>query len=179
MKKTCVFLIGGNLAGKSTVARALAEKLGGLRECREQITWLGDGNSCMAGIYKPDSPHGGVDRLNNTAVLRSVVERGLKDCDLIICEGSFLDTFGNNLTNAIFAAKRQLVVHLWCTPTVLYQRQQSRPNHYGEWDSIIKKHQRVARVSAKWASIGVPVLRFNTAEKSPETIADEILKHLQ
>lgn len=59
--KTCVFIIGGNLAGKSTLARALALGYGGLGKVTNLVTLCRE-NCCLAGKYTPDSLHGGVDR---------------------------------------------------------------------------------------------------------------------
>lgn len=87
--KKCVFITGTNCSGKSSLAWAIITRYGGV----DRIT-NDKGSSC-------------------TSRLAEVVEEGLKHRDIIICEGSFLDTFGMNLMNALFKAEQQYVISLY------------------------------------------------------------------
>lgn len=64
MKKTCVFICGTNCTGKTTVAKALQARFGGIRATTSDTTYCNDSRACFAGRYKTDGKHGGVDVLN-------------------------------------------------------------------------------------------------------------------
>lgn len=147
--KTCVFLTGTNAVGKSSLAWAIITR------------------------------YGGVDRITNdkgsycTSKLADVVEEGLRNADTIVCEGSFLNTFGLNLTNAMFKADRHLIVSLYADIQTIYSRIVGRSNgKYGDgkrnWPTIVRKQRQAMVAAQKWQSIGVPVLQFNTAETTVE-----------
>ena len=50
MRKTCVFIIGTNASGKSTVARKLIESFGGIESYKDGISSTKDGVA-FAGRY--------------------------------------------------------------------------------------------------------------------------------
>ena len=118
--KTCVFITGTNAVGKSTLARAIIDRFGGIDKISNQVTYCKNGNVSLAGRY--DVRYGGVDRITNdkgsscTSRLAEVVEEALHHSEVVFCEGSFLDTFGMNLLNAMFKAQRYLVVSLYLPP---------------------------------------------------------------
>ncbi len=72
MRKTCVFIIGTNASGKSTVARKLIESFGGIESYKDGISSTKDGVA-FAGRY--DVKYGGVDNLNGTTILRDIVKK--------------------------------------------------------------------------------------------------------
>ena len=111
--KTCVFITGTNSVGKTTLAKALIERFGGIKETAKELTFCNDSRVCFAGRYRDENRFGGVDALNCTRVLPDVVAKGLERCEVIFCEGSYLDTFGMNLTDAMFKAQRHLIVFLY------------------------------------------------------------------
>lgn len=161
--KTCVFIIGTNSVGKSTLAKALIERFGGIRETTKELTFCNDSRVCFAGRYRNETRYGGVDAFNCTRVLPDVVERGLEKCEVIFCEGSYFDTFGLNLTNAMFRAQRHLVVFLYANGAVLHSRLLER-GKVGLSDKTLPKQKNACRAAGKWAEIGVPVICFNTGE---------------
>lgn len=110
MRKTCVFIIGTNASGKSTVARKLIESFGGIESYSNGISSTRDGVA-FAGRY--DVKYGGVDNLNGTTILRDIVKKALESTDCIICEGMRLKCWGPNLTHAMFNADRQIVIFLY------------------------------------------------------------------
>mgnify|MGYP002509566029 CR=1 FL=1 len=179
---TCVFITGTNAVGKSSVARAIIERCGGIAKVEDQVTYCADGKTTLAGSYL--CKYGGVDRVTNTkgssctSELQNVVERGLAQRDIIFCEGSFMGTFGMNLTNAMFKANKHLVINLYADARTLYDRLNNRSkgkNGNGRDFALILKKQKLSAVSAvKWHEIGVKVLQINTAEYSPEQIVDTI-----
>lgn len=178
MKKICVFLIGTNLSGKTTTAKMLIHKLGGgIQRTDKTITWC-NGNLAMAGRYAVDKPHGGVDSLNCTKTLADVVEEALKHKDVVVCEGSYMNTFGINLTNAIFKAERQLVVSLYCDVYEVIRRQRTRPKAKGDIKAIMSKAKMSLSSASKWASIGVDTMYFNTKEISTEDIVNQIINEI-
>lgn len=175
--KTCIFIIGTNCVGKTTLAKGLINKFGGIRDVTNNITFSNDGTMCLAGRYSDSKRHGGVDKLNSTKGLKEVVRTGLLKCDTIVCEGSFLDTFGMNLTNAMFVAERYIVVFLYAPLQEINKRLIDRSGN-NITEEVIKKQQNCLRSAKKWASIGVPVLSFDTSKYSVNNIEDKIIERI-
>lgn len=184
--KTCIFITGTNAVGKSALAWALIECFGGVDRIQADVTYCAQGSVCLAGKYGV-TRFGGVDRITNengascTSRLAEVVEEGLRNADTIICEGSFMNTFGLNLTNAMFKADRHLLVSLWTDSKTIYDRLTSRSNgKYGNgkrnFPKIITKQRQAMVAARKWQSIGVKVLQFNTAQTTVEEELTAILK---
>jgi hypothetical protein len=132
--KTCVFITGTHAVGKSSLAWAIINRYGGVDRITNDVTYCKTGSVSLAGKYGV-TRYGGVDRITNdkgsscTSRLAEVVEEALRNADTVICEGSFMNTFGMNLTNAMFKAQRYLIVSLFCpppTPTRASCRQERR-----------------------------------------------------
>ena len=98
----------------------------------------------------------------------------MQTADVVFCEGSYLDTFGPNLLNAIFAAENQLYVFLYCNRERLTER--NRELIIGR---MMNKQRRVLSSAKKYASIGVPVLAFDSYKTPTEGIVQQILNRLQ
>ncbi len=184
--KTCVFITGTNAVGKSALAWEFITRYGGVDRITNDVTYCVEGNICFAGRYG-ETRYGGVDRITNdkgsscTSMLADVVAEGLRHADTIFCEGSFMNTFGLNLSNAIFKAERQLVVNLYADPQTIWNRLTARSNgKYGNgkrrFDLIVTRQRQTMIAARKWQSIGVKVLQFNTAET---TIEEEVAAILQ
>ena len=187
--KTVVFITGTNAVGKSTLARSIIERFGGIYEERDCTTFCKDKRYGLAGRYK-DKRYGGVDRITNdkgsscTSRLAEVVSEGLKTADVMFCEGSFMDTFGLNLTNALFLGDKALVVSLYAPPAVIYERLNKRSNGMNgtgkrNWPRIFRKQKQALIAAQKYEQIGCKVLQFDTSVFSTEQIRDEIINTLQ
>ena len=176
MRKTCVFITGTNAAGKTTVAKELQRCFGGLANVSPMISTCKDAAVCFAGKYDAGK-YGGVDSLNSTKVLAGIVEQALTSHDVIICEGSYLHTFGNNLTNALFKAERFIVIFLYAPIKVLNERLIARGGT-GSNEGIAKKQLTCAHSLAKWQSIGVEARVYDTSKNSAAVIANRIIKLL-
>lgn len=182
MNKVCVFITGTNAVGKTTFIKALAERHGGFVASGDDLTPCEDGLVCLAGCYDR-SKYGGVDRIRNaqgrscTSRLAEVVEAGLASHDIIICEGSFLNSFGLNLSNALFKAQRYLVVYLYADATTLHQRLLNRAARCVS-ETILNRQRNGCVAANKWKSIGVPVLSFNTGQCDFEAMVDEVDKKI-
>ena len=174
--KTVVFITGTNGTGKSIFARELMKRYGGFAGMDGKATVCVDGRVTFAGKYS-GVKNGGVDGLNQTACLVGMARELFKMHDVFICEGSYMNTFGINLTNAIFAGDRQLVVFLYAPLPVLHERLIERSGS-GMKKTIAEKQNTAARCAKKWASIGVPVLPFDTAVDKTERIADAVCKKI-
>ena len=179
----CVIVTGTNAVGKSSVARAFIARFGGVSRYERQVSFL-NGDACLAGPY--DCSSGGVDRLKDaegntrTSVLADVVEAGLSEKSTILCEGSRLDTFGINLTNALFKARRQLVVNLFADEETIRRRLHERSGDKKRaWGVIFRKQIQAHRAADKFRSIGVPVMRFDTRFFSPERIVEHIIGFIE
>lgn len=180
---TCVFITGTNAVGKSSVARAIMERCGGISTERDMVTYLADGVTCLAGRYL-GCKYGGVDRITNakgsscTSELANVVERGLSERKVIFCEGSFMNTFGLNLTNAMFKADKHLIVMLYADARTIWERLNGRSegkNGKGRDFPKVMQRQRQCNIAAqKWHEIGVKVLQINSAEYTSPQIVDTI-----
>lgn len=187
--KAVVFITGTNAVGKSTLARSLIERFGGIYEERDCVTYCKDKRYGLAGLYK-DKRYGGVDRITNdkgsscTSRLAEVVSEGLKTADVMFCEGSFMNTFGLNLTNALFLGDAALVVSLYAPPAVIYQRLKNRSNGMNgtgkrNWPSIFRRQTQALVAAQKYEQIGCKVLQFDTSVFSTEQIRDEIINALR
>ena len=180
--KTCVFITGTNAVGKSSLAWNIIDHFGGVDKIDNGVTYCKDGAVSLAGRYVR-RPWGGVDRLNCTRLLADVVAAGLKNSDTIICEGAFMDTFGLNLTNALFKdSQRQLYVSLYCDNKTLYERLVARSdgkNGRGRsLEKIFAKQARCMVAAKKYHTIGVPVLQIDTGKTAPAEILRLFLQKL-
>ena len=178
--KTVVLITGTNAVGKSTLARLLIERFGGVQRIDSDITYCGDGVHAFAGSYAGNS-YGGVDAVKNekgsscTSRLAGIIEDAFKTRDTVFCEGMYLHTFGINLTNAAFKGDRALVVFLYASPHVIDERLIERSNKRVT-QSILKKQIATAASARRWAQIGVPVLTFDTGVVPVEKVADSVQK---
>lgn len=186
--KTVVLITGTNAVGKSTLARAIMDLLGGIDRTEGDVTYVRFERVAFAGRY--DTRFGGVDRITNengsscTSALAGVVEEGLRHADTIFCEGMYLNTFGLNLANALFKGDRQLIVSLWADPLTIYQRIVARSNGKANdgkraWKTIMNKQLQAMRSALKWQSIGVPVLQLNTGELDTAHLAEAVLRKVK
>ena len=188
--KAVVFITGTNAVGKSTLAWSLIERFGGIYEERDCVTYCKDKRYGLAGRYK-DKRYGGVDRITNdkgsscTSRLADVVRVGLQTADVMFCEGSFMDTFGLNLTNALFLGDKALVVSLYAPPAEILKRLGVRSNgkngrRNGEnLRRVLLKQERCMKAALKYQSIGVKVLQYDTSVTSVETMLNEILSTIE
>lgn len=174
----CVFIIGTNCVGKTTLAKEIMRRFGGIKDAKGDTTYCRDKRVTFAGVYKEGSKYGGVDGLGQTKCLAEIVDRALQVSNVCFCDGSYLNTFGVNLTNAIFTAKQQLVVFLYAPVEVIRARLQCRSGG-GITKSIVSKQLQAARAAKKWSEIGVPVLCFDTSKITAEDIATKIIEKLK
>lgn len=187
---TCVFITGTNCSGKSTIARALIERFGGIKKIENNVTYTVDGGLCLAGSYRSER-YGGVDALkaddgkkSGTKKLADAVSEGLKYADAIVCEGSYMNTFGINLTNALFLADRHLVVNIYAPPTVIYSRLTKRSNGQNNsgtrnYERIFYKQRQAMVAARKFKQIGVKVLQYDTSVTDAGKIAQDIIDFIQ
>ena len=182
----CALITGTNAVGKSSVAKEIISRFGGISNENDSVTYLRDGGVCLAGRYVTRI-YGGVDSLVDsrgrscTSVLADVVQRGLQNADVIICEGSRVNTFGMNVLNALFKAKRQIVLNLYADKKTLFKRLVERSGACQKRNfGAILKGQRASMLAArKFQSVGVPVLQYNTAEYTAAQIADALLNKIE
>lgn len=176
--KLCVFINGTNCAGKSSLAKELISRYGGISQVGKTLTECGDSRVCFAGRYDLTKRYGGVDGFNSTRVLADVVRDGLSNHDIIICEGSYFHTVGLNLTNAMFQAERHLVVFLYAPINTLNDRLLNRGGR--TITNVIASKQKQCCVAArKWQQMGVPVLSFDTSKVAVEDIATSVISKIE
>lgn len=177
--KTCVFITGTNAVGKSSLAKELIKRFGGIKTSDKKLTVCRDERVCFAGHYENNKKYGGVDGFNQTKCLESVVKEGLTSHDVIVCEGMYLHTFGINLTNAAFVADKQLLVFLYCPVKEIHRRLVERSGKGLTNDAVWKKQLNCATAAKKWASIGVPVLAIDTSKVPIEQIANTVIEKVK
>ena len=176
--KTCVFITGTNAVGKSSLAKALIARYGGIKSASKTLTVCRNGRVCLAGHYENGRKYGGVDGFNQTKCLESVVREGLSSHDIILCEGMYLHTFGINLTNAAFVADKQLLVFLYCPVQEIHRRLLERSGKGLTNDAVWKKQLNCATAAKKWASIGVPVLSIDTSQIGTDAAAQMVINKI-
>ena len=175
--KTCVFIIGTNASGKSTLARELIHRFGGVKKYDEGLTFCSDEKTAFAGKYA-NVVYGGVDYFNSTKKLADIVKKGFETQDVIICEGSYMNTFGNNLTNTMFVAQKHLVVFLYASSKELDKRLKQRSGK-GLSDRVLPKQKTAAAAMKKWASVGVPFVCIDTENCGIEETAKIVFEKIQ
>lgn len=182
--KTCVFITGTNAVGKSSLAKALIARYGGIKSASKTLTVCRNERVCLAGHYENGSKYGGVDTIKNdkgsscTSLLEGVVREGLSSHDIILCEGMYLHTFGINLTNAAFVADKQLLVFLYCPVQEIHRRLLERSGKGLTNDAVWKKQLNCATAAKKWASIGVPVLSIDTSQIGTDAAAQMVINKI-
>lgn len=179
---TAVYIIGTNAVGKTSLMRAIIDHYGGIKGFSNKVTSCGDRRVKLAGKYTEDGKYGGVDSLNETKCLAEMAEREFgKGAELMFFEGSYMNTFGMNLTNAIFKADSQLVVFCYAPIKVIHKRLYARSGAAGlkDFNNVVKKQQSAFRSAKKWASIGVPVLSIDTSVRSIDEEMKLILGKLE
>ena len=111
-----------------------------------------------------------------TSELPNVVERALANRHIVFCEGRFMNTFGMNLTNAMFKADKHLVVNLYADAKTIWDRLNIRSNGKNgrgrDFKGVMNKQRLAAVAATKWHSIGVRVVQINTAQYTPQEIVD-------
>lgn len=174
--KTCVFIIGTNCTGKSTLVREIIQRRGGIIR---QDKWLTEvaGGLCFAGKYG-DCKYGGVDGWGETRPLAEVVGRALEHHDAIICEGSKLHSTGPHLTDALFRADNRIVCMLHADAKTLAKRLQERSGSALN-DTILKDQKGCARALKRWQQYGVSIMHIDTSVHSPQECAGMILKKIE
>lgn len=180
MNKTCVFIIGTNCTGKTSVVRNMIERFGGIEHTTKLATYCNDGITAFGGDYdNSTATSNGIDKFNETKILQTIVKEALQTRDVVICEGVYLHTIGLNLTNAIFEAEKQLVVFLYAPIQVVHQRLLNRSGRGITNQAFWKKQKACASSLRKWASIGVPVLSFDTSKLAVEDIATSVISKIE
>jgi serine kinase of HPr protein (carbohydrate metabolism regulator) len=184
--KTCVFITGTHAVGKSSLAWAIIDRYGGVDRITNDVTYCKNGSVSLAGKYGV-TRYGGVDRISNdkgascTSRLAEVVEEALNHSDICFCEGSFMNTFGMNLVNALFKAQSYLVVSLYADGMTIYNRLKERSegkNGKRNFELILKKQKQAMIAARKWHEIGVPVLQVNTAENTTEALTNMVISKI-
>lgn len=173
--KTCVFLIGTNCSGKTSLAKALITRLGGAIQATKWLTEVGDRRFCFAGKYSEESRYGGVDGWNETKPLRGVVETALQSHEVIVCEGIKLHNNGGNLSNALYVAEQRIVCFLYATAQTINERLKERSGGQVTL-AILKDQQACARSLQKWQKMGgIKVLHFDTSKTTIDECAETLL----
>lgn len=174
---TIVMITGTNCAGKTTLAKELIKRVGGgINQTLKDRTICNNRKVVFLGRYADDVKHGGVDGLNQTKCLEEIAKECISSgAEYVICEGSYLNTFGLNLQRLLFSAEKQVVVSLFAPIELIRQRLQKRSGGKMK-DTIYKKQVLCFNSLKKWRQIGVQTFSFNVAETKTEDIANFIIK---
>lgn len=106
---TIVMITGTNATGKTTLAKALIKRFGGIAETRKDITLCNDRRVVFLGRYADSIKYGGVDMLNETKCLETITQDAIsKGAEYIFAEGVYLKTFGLNIQRFLFCAKKTI-----------------------------------------------------------------------
>ena len=91
----------------------------------------------------------------------------------------YLHTFGINLTNAAFVADKQLLAFLYAPVEEIHRRLLERSGKGLTNEAVWRKQLNCASSARKWASIGVPVLSFDTSKVAVEDIATSVISKIE
>lgn len=171
--KTCVFIIGTNATGKTSLARELIQMFGGIAGEEETgsglITLTGGGRAVFAGRYE-GAKFGGVDYYGQTRNLPDVAQFALARYDALVCEGMYVSSFGKNLTSTIYQAEARLVVCLYADNATLDYRLAKRSGTKIT-ESVMKRQRTCATAAKKYGENGCAVRFFDTAATRTTEIA--------
>lgn len=171
--KTCVFIMGTNCTGKTSVARELLRLFGGISGEEETgvglITTTGCGRVAFAGRYD-GVKFGGVDYYGRTKDLCVVASVALARYDALVCEGMYVSSFGKNLTSTIYQADARLVVCLYADNETITRRLAKRSGTKMT-EAVMRKQRICANAAKKYGENGCAVRFFDTAATRTEEIA--------
>ena len=180
--KTCVFILGTNCVGKTTLARAIIARFGGVALYEDSVTCCRDCGVCLAGRYREGGKFGGVDGLKSksgssgTSMLANAVEHALRKGDTVFCEGSYMNTFGLNLTNAMFKAERHLVVGLYADAQTIASRLETRSGGLKKGFGLtLNKQRQMLSAARKWQSVGIRVMLFDTGRVPVTDVLNKVV----
>lgn len=174
----CIMITGTNCSGKTTLAKELISRFGGIQKTLKDRTICVDSRAVFLGKYSQEAKHGGCDSLNETKILASICEDAIKQgAKYVFCEGSYLNTFGISLQKLIFSASNQLVVSLFANKELLDNRLHKRSGNAIS-QSILKKQELCIRSAKKWKEIGVPTCAFDVSKYTTKKIADFIIDYV-
>lgn len=179
--KTVVFITGTNCSGKTSLARALIERFGGVareEEPEEGVVYsvMKDRRVCFAGRYA-GVKFGGVDWLNGTKMLPRLAEYALKEHDVLVCEGVYLNTFGPNLTSTMFQGDNRAIFFLYAPAETLHRRLIHRGGH-PLTETIIRKQRQSLRAAKNFAQTGCLLYCFDTSTVATEEIAEHAYQYI-
>lgn len=175
----CTMIMGTNGVGKSTLARTIQQRLGGIQTYANEISYLSDGESFFLGKYA-GVKLGGVDYINEAKKLAQIARKGLKTHKNCFMEGRYINTISQYLLNVLFSFDRQLVVLLYLPEDKIRERIIQRTGVFkGDMPYILKAQKNAMNAMVKYKAMGVPILCINTSEISPDDIADKILTYIK
>lgn len=176
--RSCIFIMGTNCTGKSTLAREIIKREGNISRVSKLCTYTNNGRVAFGGSYASESSCGvGVDRLGKTSCLIDAICEAEKfGFDTFVAEGCIIGTFGMNITNALLLADNPTIVFLHANPETikrrLYERSGSKLTR-----KIMDKQKSIINAVLKYKEIGVRVLAFNDKIRI-EKIADHVKERL-
>lgn len=178
MKNVVCFITGTNAVGKSTVAKNLIERFGGVERVTGDYTYCNDGKTLFLGKYNYGGKFEGVDCYNSTNDLYKKIQQAQKERRIVIGEGFYLHSFGINLQKALFQGERQLVVLLYAPIEILNERLKARSGT-GATEFVGKTQKASLNDALRWREVGVPVLAFDTSKVSSDEIAESIITKIK
>lgn len=175
MKKT-VLIIGTNAVGKTSLARELIKKAGGISEIVNRVTYCNDGKTALIGDYSKHKKIEGVDSFGETRFLSDLIKS--VDREVVVFEGLKCGTFGLSIQQALFQGTEQLLVFLYASPNTINKRLIERSGSGIKSLAVLKQQKANLNAAIKYKEIGVNVVSFNTDNTSVNEIADEILSKI-
>ncbi len=172
-----VLITGTNGVGKTSAMRCLIDKCGGIAKVTEDnaVIFLADGKCAVGGGLSGKGNYYGIDVKRNTKCLEPICRKALDTCDTVFCEGAYLHTFGLNLCRALALADKGYVICLYSDYETINSHLKQRAGK-GINKNIINRQRCALSSAAKFSNIGYNVMLINTADYTPEMIADKILK---
>ncbi len=112
-------ITGTNCTGKTTLAKELIRRFGGISRTQKDRTICADTRVVFLGKYAGGEKYGGCDGLHETKKLAPICKDAIRNgAEFVFCEGSYLKSFGINLQKLVFSASHQLIVTLFA-PKIL------------------------------------------------------------
>ena len=168
-------IIGTNATGKSSLARELINRSGGIAFVANKTTYCNDGRTSVIGDYSKHKNIEGVDAFGETKCLSTLVQQSERE--IVVFEGLKCGTFGLSIQKALFQnGGGQIVVFLYASAQTINKRLLERTGFGIRSKAVLAQQKANLRAAIKYKEIGVKVVSFDTDIFSTSEIADEVEK---
>ena len=166
-------IIGTNAVGKSSLARELINRAGGIAYVANRTTYCNDNKTAVLGDYSKHKNIEGVDAFGETKCLSELIKQTGRE--IVVFEGLKCGTFGLSINKALVDnSGGQIIIFLYASAKTINERLKERSGTGIKTKAVLTQQKCNLRAALKYKEIGVKVVSFNTDEISTKEIADNV-----